>query len=342
MRRSIFGIYCTTVMAVAWLLLVAASASAAGFTSGATMSARFQAGEIAYSVKTGIYEIRANGTDLHELIPWRTATCGAGCVVWDVPRHPHFSPNGKLLTYDMETNIVHGDEGDMEENTRAVYVADANGRDRRRLGLGYNPNFTSSGNIVYSLNPNMWSQKLLLEEPPEPFEEDFTPLEEVNVSTGVSQKLPVPGSAEYSSNGSLMVFTHQIKESTGFHTLTTVETTSGTEPRSTFLPRFYDEPVHFTISGEVSYECPAPGDQHPDICLYSPTTGKHRVLRSGSSSYWPLEAANSPHGQLYAVACLQGLFVTNAQGQEAHEIVKNGTGPEYVQSDVPTSPVWQP
>lgn len=34
--------------------------------------------------------------------------------------------------------------------------------------------------------------------------------------------------------------------------------------------------------------------------------------------------------------------VTDAQGHRPRLIIRNGNGPNYVQSDVPTSPTWQP
>lgn len=36
------------------------------------------------------------------------------------------------------------------------------------------------------------------------------------------------------------------------------------------------------------------------------------------------------------------MYVSNAQGLHSHTIVSSGSGPNYVQSDVPTSPVWLP
>jgi Tol biopolymer transport system component len=299
-------------------------------------------GLVAYSIKTGIYAVHPNGTGSRLLVPWQTASCGKGCVIWKVPRHPRYSPDGQHLTYDLETNVVRNGVGHIQENTRTVYVADANGRHRRRIGLGYDPAFSPSGNeVVYLLNPDALPRVPLAEELPEPFGEDYGPLEAVNIATGASRRLPVLGAPEYSSSGQQMLFVHQVKLSDGAHWLTTVENVNGTGAQSFSLDRFYAELPRFSANGELSYDCPATQRNQPDICLFDPLTGRHRRLLH-IHEFWALEAASSPSGGSFAVAGLQGLYVADANGHHPRRIVANGSGPNYVQSDVPTSPDWQP
>jgi hypothetical protein len=307
----------------------------------ATASASPRAGLIAYSVKTGIYEIHADGTGLHLLVPWQPSTCGRGCVIWKVPRNPRYSPDGRYLTYDLETNVVHNGVGQLEEDTRTVYIADANGQHRRRLGLGHDPEFSADGKeVIYLLNPNAYPRPPLLEEPPE-FGEDDAPMEAVNIETAARHRLPVPGAPEFSSDGKKMLIYRQVRFKGAITWGSMVENVDGSEPQVFILPLFYQEHPRFTATGELSYDCPSVGDKQPDMCLFNPATERHRRLLH-IHEFWALEAASSPGGQLYAVAGLQGMYVTTAQGGHAHEIVKNGSGPDYVQSDVPTSPVWQP
>ena len=151
-------------------------------------------GLIAYSVKTGIYAVGADGTGPRLLVPWHPSTCGKDCVVWKVPRNPRYSPDGQQLTYDVETYVVHnGVGGGAEPNTRIVYLADANGQHRRRLGLGHSPEFSSDGReVVYMLNPNAYPPPPLLEEPPE-FGEDDAPMEAVNLQTAAVTDYPPLG-----------------------------------------------------------------------------------------------------------------------------------------------------
>ncbi len=167
---------------------------------------------IAYSVKTGIYSVRPNGTGLRLLVPWQPSSCGKGCVVWKVPRNPRYSPNGQQLIYDMETYVVHNGVGSgAEPDTRTVYLADANGQHRRRLGLGHNPEFSSDGReVVYMLNPNAYPRPPLLEEPPE-FGEDDAPMEAVNLQTAAHHRLPVPGASEFSPGGKKMLIYSQVR-----------------------------------------------------------------------------------------------------------------------------------
>ena len=298
-------------------------------------------GVIAYSVKTGIYAIHADGTGLRLLVPWQPSSCGKGCVIWKVPRNPRYSPDGRHLTYDLETNVVHNGVGQLEEDTRTVYIADANGQHRRRLGLGHHPEFSADGKeVIYLLNPNAYARPPLLEEPPE-FGEDDAPMEAVNIETAARHRLPVPGAPEFSSDGKKMLIYSQVRAKGAITWGVTVESVDGSEPQVFILPLFYNEHPRFTANGELSYDCPAIGDTQPDMCLFNPATQRHRRLLH-IHEFWALEAASSPTGSFFAVAGLQGLYVTDAKGHHPRRIVANGSGPNYVQSDVPTSPVWQP
>jgi len=299
-------------------------------------------GVIAYSVKTGIYAVHADGSGLRLLVPWQPSTCGQGCVVWKVPRNPRYSPDGQQLTYDMETYVVHHGMGSgAQPNTRTVYVADADGRHRRRLGLGHDPEFSPDGKeVIYLVNPNAYPTTSILEEPPE-FGEDDGPMEAVNIETAARHRLPVPGAPEFSRDGKKMLIYRQVRFKGAITWGSMVENVDGSEPQVFVLPAFYDEHPRFTASGELSYDCPSVDGRQPDMCLFNPLTGRHsRLLHI--HEFWALEAASSPTGSSFAISGLQGLYVTGADGHHPRRIVANGSGPDYVQSDVPTSPVWQP
>jgi len=299
-------------------------------------------GLIAYSVKTGIYAVGADGTGPRLLIPWQPSTCGKGCVVWKVPRNPRYSPDGQQLTYDMETYVVHNGVGTgAEPDTRTVYVADANGQHRRRLGLGHNPEFSTDGTeVIYLVNPNVYPTTSLLEEPPE-FGEDDGPMEAVNIKTEAHHRFAVPGAPEFSSDGKKMLIYRQVSYKGAITWGSMVENVDGSEPQVFVLPTFYNEHPRFTANGELSYDCPSVGDKQPDMCVFNPVTEQHRRLLH-IHEFWALEAASSPSGSSFAIAGLQGLYVTDANGHHPRRIVANGSGPNYVQSDVPTSPVWRP
>jgi len=299
-------------------------------------------GVIAYSVKTGIYAIHADGTGLRLLVPWHPSSCGRSCVVWRVPRNPRYSPDGRHLTYDMETYVVrHGVGGDAEPDTRTVYVADANGRHTRRLGLGHHPEFSPDGKeVIYLLNPTAYPSLPLLEEPPK-YGDDYGPMEAVNIDTGARRTLPVPGASEFSVDGQKMLAVRQVRANGAIKWADTLENIDGAEMHDFFLPEFYAELPRLTANGELSYDCPSAGNRQPDMCLFNPATGGHRRLLH-IHEFWALEAAGSPNGRRFAISGLQGLYVTGANGSHPRRIVANGSGPNYVQSDVPTSPVWQP
>lgn len=299
-------------------------------------------GVIAYSVKTGIYAIHADGSGLQLLIPWQPLTCGKGCVIWKVPRNPRYSPDGRQLTYNMETYVVHNGVGDgAQPDTRTVYVADANGRHRRRLGLGHDPEFSSDGTeVIYLVNPNAYPTTSILEEPPE-FGEDDGPMEAVNIKTEARHRFAVPGAPEFSSDGKKMLIYRQVRFKGAITWGSMVENVDGSEPQVFVLPTFYNEHPRFTANSELSYDCPSADGRQPDMCLFNPVTGRHlRLLHI--HEFWALEAASSPNGRRFAISGLQGLYVTDADGSHPRRIVANGSGPNYVQSDVPTSPVWRP
>jgi hypothetical protein len=299
-------------------------------------------GVIAYSIKTGIYAVRRDGTGPRRLVPWRTGRCGVRCVVWKVPRHPRFSPDGRRLTYDVETHKVRHGVGQLDGNTRTVYVAGANGKHRRRVGLGHSPAFSADGSeVIYLVNPNAWPPTPITVESPEPFSDEYGPMKAAQVTTGATRHLPVPGAPEFSSDGRQMVYRHQVKLSDGYHRVVTVENTDGTDARSFSAALFYSEPVRFTADGRVSYDCPGPRHDQPDICLLDPATGRHRRFRN-TREFWELSAVSSPSHRFLAVAGLHGLYVADADGRRLRVIVANGRGADYVQSNVPTSPDWQP
>lgn len=330
------GISAVTLLAVS---LLATTTTAA---RGAATTASSRGGMIAYSVKTGIYAVRADGSGLRLLVPWQPSTCGRGCVVWKVPRNPRYSPDGSQLTYDIETYVVHNGVGSgAEPDTRTVYVANADGQHRRRLGLGHNPEFSRDGSeIIYLLNPNAYPKTSILEEPPE-FGEDDGPMETVNIKTAAHHRFAVPGAPEFSPNGQKMLIYSQVKFKGSITWGTTVENLDGSEPQVFVLPMFYNEHPRFIANGEVSYDCQSVDHKQPDICLLNPRTGHRRRLLH-IHEFWALEAASSPSGSSFAISGLQGLYVTDANGRHPRRIVANGSGPSYVQSDVPTSPVWRP
>ncbi len=303
-------------------------------------------GLIAFSVKTGIYAVRADGTGSRLLVPWQPSTCGKGCVIWKVPRNPRYSPDGQRLTYDLETNIVHNGVGSIQTNTLTVYVADANGQHRRRIGLGHSPEFSPDGKeVIYLLNTDAYPKPPAEEiEPPEPLGEDYGPMEAVNIETAAQRRLPVPGASEFSPDGTKMLTERQLKLSDGVHAGVTVESLDGTHSQffeASAFPRFYAVHPRFTGNSEFSYDCPSVGNRQPDMCLFDTLTRHHQRLFH-VHEFWAVEAARSPSGRRFAISGLQGLYVTDAQGHHPRLIVRNGSGPNYVQSDVPTSPDWQP
>jgi hypothetical protein len=190
------------------------------------------------------------------------------------------------------------------------------------------------------LNPNAYPRPPLLEEPPE-FGEDDAPMEAVNLQTAAHHRLPVPGASEFSPDGKKMLIYSQVRAKGAITWAETMENIDGTEPKVFFLPLFYQEHPRFTADGEVSYDCPSSNHRQPDMCVFNPSTGSHHRLLH-VHEFWALETANSPNGQSFAISGLQGLYVTDAQGRHPRLIVRNGSGPNYVQSDVPTSPIWQP
>lgn len=329
-------------MGLATLLLsVAVAVAVAVLAQGASAASR-HGGVIAYSVKTGIYAINADGTGSRLLVPWQPSSCGRGCVVWKVPRNPRFSPDGTKLAYDLETNVVHKGVGAVQTNTLTVYVADSNGRHRRRIGFGHNPEFSPDGEeVIFLRNTNEYPAQPFSEiEAPEPLGEDYGPMVAVNLATGAKRRLPVPGAAEFSSTGKMLSF-RQVKLTDGFHWGITIENQDGSESHFYTLRLFYAEDPRFTLGTEVSYDCPSLNQMQPDICLFNPATGGHSRLFH-TRELWAIEAASSPDGREMAISGLQGLYVTDFRGHHARRILQNGSGPNYVQSDVPTSPVWQP
>ena len=323
----------------AGLLLVLACSTSCG---AAQAQAAHGNGVIAYSVKTGIYTVRAGGSTPHLVIPWQPSTCGHDCVVWKVPRNPHYSPNGRYITYDLETYVVrHGEGGEADPNTRTVYIANADGSHIRRLGLGHHPEFTPNGTeVIYVEDPNAYGPLPLLEEPYKYYDE-WAPLKAVNVLTGAARSLPLAGDAEYSADGDMLLGTRQVREDGGIRWTTTLENADGTNLRNLTLHMFYAESSRFMANGSISYDCPATDRQQPDICVFDPATG-HRIRLFHVHEFWALQATNSTANGEIAVSGLQGLYVTDRTGNHARWIVHNGHGPSYISSDVPITPVWVP
>ena len=149
-------------------------------------------GLIAYSIKTGIHVIRPDGTGLRVLIPWRTRSCGRGCTTWLGPRHPRWSPDGRRITYHVEKYTVrkHAVE---DSSARTVYVANANGSHRERLGRGHDPDWSPNGSeVVYLRNDATY---------PDPdwpghrlgYPDDYGPMRAVNPRTGDARNWPTLG-----------------------------------------------------------------------------------------------------------------------------------------------------
>jgi hypothetical protein len=329
---------CKRTLTVATLVCVTALLGLATPSSAASG----RGGLIAYSVKTGIYAIHADGTGLRLLVPWQPSSCGSGCVIWKVPRNPRFSPDGRHLSYDLETYVVrHGQGGGAQPNTREVYIADANGRHRRPVGPGHHPEFSRDGTeIVYLLNPDAYAPLPPLEEPPK-YGDDYGPLAAIKIGTLTRRTLSVPGASEFSPNGQKMLSYRQVRLHGAITWVDTLENIDGSELHDYQLPTFYGEPPRFASAGELSYDCASINRAQPDICLFNPATEHSRRLLH-IREFWALEATSSPDGRQIAISGLQGLYVTDARGRHPKQIVHNGTGANYVNSDVPTSPAWQP
>ena len=304
---------------------------------------RIDDGVIAYSVKTGIYAVHPGGGPSRVLVPWHTRNCGSQCVIWSVPRHPRFSPNGKLLTYEIEPNKVRRGVGAVQANARTVWVAHADGSHRRRLGAGHDPTFSPDGKeVIYMTNPDTWPKTPIDVEPTDPFNDGYGPMRAVTLSTSTTRAVPAPGATEFSRDGRHMVFVHEVKNADGYHSVLTISNLDGTQPQSIPAPaHFYAEPVRFVTGGRISYNCPGPRRNQPDICLLDPSTRHIRRLVH-TEDFWELFAVSSPTGTRFAVSGLHGLYVTDRHGHHAHTLVRNGSGPDYVQSDVPYDPDWQP
>lgn len=88
----------------------------------AVAAAPYAGSVIAYSVKTGVYSVHADGTGLRLLVPWQPSSCGEGCVVWKVPRNPRYSPNGRQLTYDRRHTSYTMVSGRGRSRTRAPFT----------------------------------------------------------------------------------------------------------------------------------------------------------------------------------------------------------------------------
>ena len=76
----------------------------------------------------------------------------------------------------------------------------------------------------------------------------------------------------------------------------------------------------------------------PVLCRNTQTYVLEILERGIATAYFhvpvlALEATSSPDGRFLAVAGYQGLYVSDANGSDAHLIVANGTGPDFIQSD---------
>jgi Tol biopolymer transport system component len=300
-------------------------------------------GLIAYSVKTGIYAVsRTNGRP-RLLVPWRARSCGKRCVVWNVPRDPRFSPDGRRLTYFMEPNRVRHGVGRVIVNERTVWVADADGSHRRRVDRGHNPAFSPDGRaVIYMTNPDAWPKHPIDVELPDPFSDEYGPMRETNLVTGKTRGLPAPGATNFTRDGRHMIFVHHEESEDANRQIITIEGLDGSQPHSLPAPRrFYSDPIRVVAGDRVSYDCVGPRGNQPDICLLDLQTGHVRRLVH-TEKFWELFAVSSPSGRYFAIAGLHGLYVTDRNGRHARRLVSNGSGPNYVQSAVPYDPDWQP
>jgi Tol biopolymer transport system component len=335
-------------MAVLFAFMAAAAADGAAFRPPSASASGTRDGLIAYSIKTGIHVIRADGTGMRVLIPWRTPSCGRGCMTWLVPRHPRWSPDGRQITYHVEKYTVRRNSVE-DPSARTVYVADANGSHRRRLGRGHNPDWSPDGSeVVYLRNDatypdSDWPGHKL------GYPDDYGPMRAVNPRTMSARAWPTLGSPAFSPDGQRTVYRTPHPSVPGApaggsddpsQRGLTVAGADGTGPRSFTARTFYGIPVRWTADGRVSYNCYGRGTQ-PDICLLDPATGRREHL-TRTRAFWDLYADSSPSGRYYVVGGLHGLYTTTRTGRVRRVLVRNGSGPSYVPSNVPTEPDWQP
>ena len=333
----------SSMVAAAVTLLLAAGATPDRADARALGAAQQRAadGVIAYSVKTGIYTIRPDGTGMRELIPWRTGRCGRGCTTWWVPRWPRWSPDGRHITYHVDKHRVRSNgRGSRIADASKVYVARADGTRRRLLGRGHNPAWSPDGKeIVYLLNSRDFDTREVRD-----WGQDYGPMRSVNPLTGERRRWSVIGAAEFSPDGQRIAYLGgDVYDENGSVTQpggVKIANLDGTNLRIFKVKTYYGMPVRWTADGRVSFNCYGKRLQ-PDICLLDPQTGKRTRLRS-TVRYWDLYAASSPSGRYFAVGGLHGLYITTRAGRMARVLVRNGRGPSYVPSNVPTSPDWRP
>lgn len=286
-------------------------------------------GLIAYSTKTGVQVIQPDGRGRRTLIPWRVASCGPRCQRWVIPRHPRWSPDGRRITYHLEYHRVVGGRGTVDGTRSQVMIADASGRNRRRLAEGHQPTFGPDGpTVVYLVNAG----DPVIDEEKDGYKEDLGPMRAVNVATTITRDLPTRGSPEFSPDGSQMVLsTFYISALDG----------SGLRPVPTPAGPTYATAPRWNSDGFISYHCKSPGRFDADICLFDPATGKSRRLRR-TRDLLDQEMDVAPSGRRYVVGALHGLYVVPPDGSGMRLLVRNNPAGVPVPSNVPTSPDWQP